>query len=107
MLRGKEQNGKVHTIHCNDRVCDAAKVQHSTRQQIWNTQQLPQDWKRSVFIPIPKKGSAKEHSNCGTVVLRSFHMLVRLYTKSFKLGFSSMWTKNFQMYKLGLEKAEE
>ena len=39
--------------------------------------------------------------------LCSFHMLVRLCSKSFKLGFSSMWTKNFQMYKLGLEKAEE
>ena len=39
---------------------DAVKVLHSTRQQIWKTQQWPQDWKRSVFIPIPKKGNAKE-----------------------------------------------
>ena len=43
---------------------DAVKVQHSIRQQIWKTQQWPQDWKRSVFIPIPKKGNAKECSNC-------------------------------------------
>ena len=42
-----------------------------------------------------------------TVQLYSFHMLARLWSKSFKLGFSSTWTKNFHMYKLGLEKAEE
>ena len=39
---------------------DAVKVLHSICQQIWKTQQWPQDWKRSVFIPIPKKGNAKE-----------------------------------------------
>ena len=42
---------------------DAVKVLHSICQQIWKTQQWPQDWKRSVFIPIPKKGNAKEYSN--------------------------------------------
>ena len=42
-----------------------------------------------------------------TIQLRSFHMLARLYSKSFKLGFSSTWTENLQIYKLGLEKAEE
>ena len=42
---------------------DAVKVLHSICQQIWTTQQWPQDWKRSVFIPIPKKGNAKECSN--------------------------------------------
>ena len=47
---------------------DAVKVLHSTRQQIWKTQQSPQDWKRSVFIPIPKKGNAKECSNYCTFV---------------------------------------
>ena len=41
----------------------AAKVLHSTCQQMWKTQQWPQDWKRSVFIPVPKKGNAKEYSN--------------------------------------------
>ena len=42
---------------------NAVKVLHSICQQIWKTQQWPQDWKRSVFIPIPKKGSTKEYSN--------------------------------------------
>ena len=46
---------------------DAVKVFHSICQQIWKTQQWPQDWKRSVFIPIPKKGNAKECSNYGTI----------------------------------------
>ena len=50
---------------------DAVKVLHSTYQQIWKTQQWPQDWKRSVFIPIPKKGNAKECSNCRTIALIS------------------------------------
>ena len=50
---------------------DAVKVLHSTYQQIWKTQQWPQDWKRSVLIPIPKKGNAKECSNNGTVALIS------------------------------------
>ena len=44
---------------------------HSIRQQIWKTQQWPQDWKRSVFIPIPKKGNAKECSNYRTIALIS------------------------------------
>ena len=48
---------------------DAVKVLHSICQQIWKTQQWPQDWKRSVFIPIPKKGSAKECSNYCTIAL--------------------------------------
>jgi len=52
---------------------DAVKVLHSICQQIWKTQQWPQDWKMSVFIPIPKKSNAKECSNCHTTVL--FHML--------------------------------
>ena len=46
---------------------DAVKVLHSVCQQIWKTQQWPQDWKRSVFIPIPKKGNAKECSNYYTI----------------------------------------
>ena len=50
---------------------DAVKVLHSTCQQIWKIQQWPQDWKRSVFIPIPKKGNAKECSNYHTIVLIS------------------------------------
>ena len=50
---------------------DAVKVLHSINQQIWKTQQWPQDWKRSIFIPIPKKGNAKECSNYHTIVLIS------------------------------------
>ena len=50
---------------------DAMKVLHSICQQIWKTQQWPHDWKRSVFIPIPKKGNAKECSNYCTISLVS------------------------------------
>ena len=46
---------------------DAVKVLHSICQEVWKTQQWPQDWKRSVFIPIPKKGNAKECSNYHTI----------------------------------------
>ena len=53
---------------------DAVKVQHLICPQIWKTQQWPQDWKRSVFIPIPKKGNAKESQT--TAQLHSSHMLV-------------------------------
>ena len=50
---------------------DAVKVVHSIWQQLWKTQQQPQDWKRSVFIPIPKKGNDKECSNYVTIALIS------------------------------------
>ena len=50
---------------------DAVNMLHSTYQQIWKTQQWPQDWKRSVFIPIPKKGNAKQCSNYCTIALIS------------------------------------
>ena len=57
---------------------DAVKVLHSICQQIWKTQQWPQDWKRSVFIPIPKKGNAKECSNYHTIALISHTSKVML-----------------------------
>ena len=57
---------------------DAVKVLHSICQQMWKTQQWPQDWKRSDFIPIPKKGNAKERSNYHTVVLISHASKVML-----------------------------
>ena len=57
---------------------DAVKVLHSICQQIWKTQQWPQDWKRLVFIPIPKKGNAKECSNYCTTVLISHASKVML-----------------------------
>ena len=50
---------------------DAVKVLHPIGQQMWKSQQRPQDWKRSVFIPVPKKGSAKEYSNYHTIALIS------------------------------------
>ena len=56
----------------------AVKVLHSIYQHIWKTQQWPQDWKRSVFIPIPKKSNAKECSNYHTVVLISHASKVML-----------------------------
>ena len=57
---------------------DAVKVLHSLCQEIWKTQQWPQDWKRSVFIPIPKKGNAKESSNYCTIALISHASKVML-----------------------------
>ena len=57
---------------------DAVKLLHSICQQIWKTQQWPQDWKRSVFIPIPKNGNAKECSNYRTIALISHASKVML-----------------------------
>ena len=57
---------------------DAVKVLHSICQQIWKTQQWPQGWKRSVFIPIPKKGNAKECSNYQIIALISHTSKVML-----------------------------
>ena len=57
---------------------DAVKVLHSLFQQIWKTQQWPEDWKTSVFIPIPKKGNAKECSNYHTTALISHTSKVML-----------------------------
>ena len=67
---------------------DAIRVLHSICQQIWKTQQWPRDWKRQDFTPIPKKGNVKKVQT--TIQLNSFHMLARLYSKSFKLGFNTM-----------------
>ena len=57
---------------------DTVKVLHSICQQIWKTQQWTQEWKRSVFIPILKKGNAKECSNCCTIALISYASKVML-----------------------------
>ena len=85
---------------------DAVKVLHSICQQIWKIQQWPQDWKRSVFIPISKKDNAKECSNYHAVAVISHaskKMLKILQTRLQQWD----WTKNFQMFKLDLEKAEK
>ena len=80
------------------------KVLHSICQQIWKTQQCPQDWKKWVFIPIPKKGNAKECSLYRTIALIAHASKVM---QKILQGFNNMWTVNFQIFKLDLEKAEE
>ena len=66
---------------------DAVKVLHSICQQIWKAQQWPKDWKRSVFIPVPKKGNAKECSNYSTIALISHASKIVL--KILQSGFSN------------------
>ena len=82
---------------------DAVKVLHSICQQIQKTQQWPRDWKRSVFIPIPKKGNAKECSNYHTIAFISHASKGMLKILQARL----QQYMNFQMFKLDLEKAEE
>ena len=84
---------------------DAVKVLHSICQQIWKTQQWPLDWKRSVFIPIPKKGNAKECSNYYTIAFISHDSKVML--KILQARLQRYVNSDFQMLKLALEKAEE
>ena len=74
-------------------------------QQIWKTQQWPQDWKRSVFIPIPEKGNAKECLNYCTIALISHSSKVML--KILQARLQQYMDMNFQMFKWVLEKAEE
>ena len=81
------------------------KVLLSICQQIWKTHQWPQDWKRSVFIPIPKKSNAKECSNYCTIELISHASKVML--KILQARLQQYVTMNFQMFKLESEKAEE
>ena len=80
---------------------DAVKVLHSVCQQIWKAQQWPQDWKRSVFVPIPKKGNAEECSNYCTIAFISNACKVMLKILQARLP----QYMNFQMFKLDLEKA--
>ena len=84
---------------------DAVKVLHSICQQIWKTQQWPQDWKRSGFIPIPKKGNPKNVQT--TAQLHSFHTVVKECSKFSKPDFNSTRIVKLQMFKLNLEKSEE
>ena len=81
------------------------KVLHSICQQIWKTQQWPQDWKRSVFIPIPKKGNAKECSNYHTITLISHASKVMLKILHSRL--QQYMNHEFPGVQAGLEKAEE
>ena len=84
---------------------DAVKVLHSVCQQIWKTQQWPQDWKRSVFIPVSKKGNAKECSNSRTIAHISHASKVML--KILQARLQQHMNRELQMFKLVLEKAEE
>ena len=84
---------------------DAVKVLHSICHQIWKTQQWPQDWKKSVFIPIPKKGNAKECSNHHTIELISHAIKVML--KILQARLQKYITMNSHMFKLYLEKEGE
>ena len=79
---------------------DVVKVLHSICQQIWKTLQWPQDWKRSVFIPVPKKGNAKECSNYCTIAFMSHDSKVMLKILQARL----QQYVNFQMFKLVLER---
>ena len=85
---------------------DDVNMLHSICQKIWKTQQWPQDWKRSVFIPISKKGNAKECSNYHTIALISHASKVILKILQVRLQ-QCVNQMNFQMLKLDLEKAEE
>ena len=84
---------------------DPVKVLHAVGQQIWKTQQWPQDSKRSVFIPILKKSNAKECSNYCTIALISHASKVIL--KNLQARLQQYMNHEFQMFKLDLEKAEE
>ena len=85
---------------------DAVKVLHSICQQIWKTQQWSQDWKRSVFIPIPKKVNAEECSNYHTIALISHASKVMLKILQARLQ-QYVNCELPEMFKLDLEKAEE
>ena len=84
---------------------DAVKVLHSICQQIWKTQQWPQAWKRSVFIPIPKKGNTEKCSNYHTFALISHANKIML--KVLQARLQQNMTMNFQVFKLDLEKLKE
>ena len=85
--------------------CNVIKVLHLIGQQICKTQQWPQDWKSQFSFQSQRRAMPKNVQT--TLQLHSFHMLVRLCSKFFNLGFSSMWTEKFQMYNLGFKEAEE
>ena len=84
---------------------DAIKVLYPICQHIWKTQQWPQDWKRSLLIPIPKKGNTKECASHQTIILISHASKVTLKILHARLQHYA--TKNFQMSKLGLEQEEK
>ena len=81
------------------------KVLHSVCQQIWKNQQWPQDWKKSDFIPIPKKGNAKECSNYCTIALISHTSKVKL--KILQVRLQQYMNRELPDIQVDLQKAEE
>ena len=84
---------------------DAVKVLPSICQHIWKTQQWPQDWKRPVFIPIPKKGNAKECTNCRTIALithanntQTSLSRVRIFATPWIIAHQAPWSMGFSMH---------
>ena len=98
---------------------DAIKLLHSICQQIWEIQQRAQNWKRSILTPIPKKGSTKECSSHQTIVHQTIGVLYNWIQLEYSYSNTSKnmlkilqtrlqhYVNNFQIFKLGLEKAEE
>ena len=84
---------------------DDVKVLHSICQHIWKTQQWPQDWKWSVFIPSQRKAMPENVQT--TAQLHLSHTLAKYYSKFSKQSINSTSTENFQMYKLAFEKIDE
>ena len=84
---------------------DGVKALHSICQQIWKTQQWPQDWKQLVFLPIPKKGNAKECSNYNTITLISLGSKVMV--KILQARLQQFVNHKIPDFKMDLEKAEE
>ena len=84
---------------------DAMKVLHSICQQIWKTQQWPQDWKKAIFIPIPKKGNAKECSNYHTIALIS--LVNKVMLKIIQARLQQYVNRELPGAQMNLERAEE
>ena len=84
---------------------DAVEVLHSICQQIWKTQQWPQDWKRSVFIPIPKEGCAKEWSNYCTITLIS--QASKVILKILQVRLQQYMNREFLDVQAGFRKGRE
>ena len=101
----KASGGDVIPVELFQILDNAVKVLHSICQQIWRTQQWPQDWKVPAFIPSPKKGNAKGCSNYLTVVLISHASKVML--KILQARLQQHVNHELHMFKLILEKAEE
>ena len=98
-------DAKIPVELCQTLKDDAVKMLHSICQQIWKTQQWPQDWKGQFSFQSHRRAIPKNVQT--TTQLHSTHRRAKQCSKFSKSGFNSTWTTNFQMFKLDLEKAEE